>query len=94
MAVASEMPSIQLFSIPSGELSGKLEGHTQRYLLIKSCHVWRCVFYDSHYLPLRVKGLAVSPAGNLLFSASSDGCVRVWSLAQPLVSVASCWQRI
>ena len=30
VAVASEVSAIQLFSFPSGECSGKLEGHTQR----------------------------------------------------------------
>ena len=35
----------------------------------------------------RVKGLAVSPEETLLFSASSDGFIRAWSLLDPLVLI-------
>ena len=34
----------------------------------------------------RVKSLAVVPDGNLLFSASTDGSVRAWTLDDPLVN--------
>lgn len=30
LAVASDSPEIQIFSIPTGKCSAKLEGHTQR----------------------------------------------------------------
>ena len=33
----------------------------------------------------RVKGLALSPDSRLLFSASSDGAVKAWSLPESLV---------
>jgi len=36
----------------------------------------------------RVKGLAMSPDQKLLFSASSDGCIKVWALSDTLVSSA------
>lgn len=36
LAVASDSPIIQMFSIPSGKSSAKLEGHTQRFQLIIS----------------------------------------------------------
>ena len=35
----------------------------------------------------RVKGLALSPDNQLLFSASSNGTIKVWSLPEPLVCV-------
>ena len=38
------------------------------------------------YTP-RVKGLVLSPAADLLFSASSDGTIKAWKLQDPLVSV-------
>ena len=31
IAVASENPAVQMFSISSGECSAKLKGHTHRY---------------------------------------------------------------
>ena len=34
-----------------------------------------------------MKGLALSPAADLLFSASSDGTIKAWKLQEPLVSV-------
>ncbi len=37
----------------------------------------------------RVKGLALSPDHNLLFSASSDGSVKVWAISETLVSGSS-----
>lgn len=33
----------------------------------------------------RVKGLALAPGGELLFSASSDGSIKAWRIAQPQV---------
>lgn len=33
----------------------------------------------------RVKGLALAPGGELLFSASSDGTIKAWRIAQPQV---------
>ena len=34
-----------------------------------------------------MKDLALSPAADLLFSASSDGTIKAWRLQDPLVSV-------
>ena len=35
--------------------------------------------------PHRVKGLAMSAGGELLFSASSDGAIKTWRIHEPLV---------
>ena len=67
VAIGSDLPTITLHSVSSGELLASLGGHSNR-----------------------VKGLALSPDNQLLFSASSDGTIRTWAFNKSLVCVCVC----
>ena len=80
--MGSESPDIHIYSTQTGSIITSLTGHTNRFVQLNM------YIYNSTctlLLYFRVKSMAFVPGVNILFSASSNGSVRVWELKEDLV---------